>query len=140
MHVCFIWIFMLLIWVLLQNMYEKCDWECVSYQTFYQPNYGNILHLLLLDRMGDHIKLMIVGNNFEKTFCFWCFEKNFKGDKIPETKWSLLSFGIILDLDWNNFGKKLFVRDVWMRILEETEFQKKNLFSFVDHELENQFF
>ena len=38
------------------------------------------------------------------------------------------------------FWKKLFVRDVWMRILEETEFQKKNLFSFVDHELENHFF
>ena len=51
---------------LLQNMYEKCDWECVSYQTFYQPNYGNILHLLLLVRIKDQIKLMIVGNNFEK--------------------------------------------------------------------------
>ena len=128
---------------LLQNMYEKCDWECVSYQTFYQPNYGNILHLLLLVRIKDHIKLMIVGNNFLKNFFVLDVLKEFKGDKIPEIKWSLLSFGIILDwwlLDWNNFGKKLFVRDVWMRILEETEFQKKNLFSFVDHELENQFF
>ena len=37
------------------------------------------------------------------------FSYYFKGDKIPEIKWSLLSFGIILDwwlLDWNNFGKK----------------------------------
>ena len=128
---------------LLQNMYEKCDWECVSYQTFYQPNYGNILHLLLLVRIKDHIKLMIVGNNFEKTFLFLMFWKEFKRRPNSRNKMKLAllwdHIGLMI-VRLKQFWKKLFVRDVWMRILEETEFQKKNLFSFVDHELENQFF
>ena len=96
---------------LLQNMYEKCDWECVSYQTFYQPNYGNILHLLLLVRIKDHIKLMIVGNNFEKTFLFLMFWKEFKRRQNSRNKMKLA-------LLWDHIGLMIVrLKQFWKKAI-----------------------